>query len=200
MGAVVCSQRYAEAAKADLDLAEEGARPALITLTPAGAVHAIDKGRWCSAGAPPGAKPKGPRGLKAPKGPPVKQFGPDVLYAMRTSGSTSGVPRFVAGRCSSTLNRLLWGWRELPFRPTTDALAPLIPSNLSLDSGAVEGPLVCRRSPLVFVDAVAEVLGSLLGGVALWIPSVEMLTNYRLLTLGLARDGVVSWGYIYHTF
>lgn len=184
MGAVVCSQRYAKAAKADLDLAGEGKRPALITLTPTGAVHAVDEGRWRATGAS--------SGKRGTTGPPVKQFESDVLYAMRTSGSTSGVPRFVAGRCSSTLNRLLWGWRELPFRPTTEALAPLSPSSLSLDSGAVEGPLVCRRSPLVFVDAVVEVLGSLLGGVALWIPRVEMLTNYRLLTLGLARDGVVS--------
>lgn len=81
--------------------------------------------------------------LNAPKRAPagVKPFAADVLYIMRTSGSTTGVPKFVQGRESSTLHRLRWQWRALPF-----------------GSNAVS----CRRSPLVFVDSVAEILGTLL--------------------------------------
>jgi acyl-coenzyme A synthetase/AMP-(fatty) acid ligase len=54
----------------------------------------------------------------------------DVLYVLRTSGTTGGNPKFVKGLCSSTLSRLKWQWETLPFG---------------------DKPVVVRRSPLVIL-------------------------------------------------
>lgn len=79
-------------------------------------------------------------------------FESDVMYIMRTSGSTSGIPKFVKGLYSATFLRLRWQWRVLPF------------------ASGLQRSVVCRRSPLVFVDSVAEVFGTLLAGMLLYVP------------------------------
>jgi len=94
---------------------------------------------------------------------PEQIFEDDILYVMRTSGSTGGDLKFVRGRVSSTLNRLQWQWRSMPFAS--------IPSR-SFESHSLS--VVCRRSPLVFVDSIAEILGTLLGGAVLFVPASSL--------------------------
>ncbi|CAL1174246.1 unnamed protein product, partial [Cladocopium goreaui] len=75
--------------------------------------------------------------------PPVSTPAPattELLYVMFTSGST-GRPKGVKGLKSATLNRLQWQWHCYPWTSTDVALA---------------------RTPLVFVDHVAELFGALL--------------------------------------
>ena len=64
----------------------------------------------------------------------------DTLYIIFTSGST-GRPKGVHGPHSATLNRLRWQWAKFPWE---------------------KGEVACARTPLTFVDHVAEVFGSLL--------------------------------------
>ena len=61
------------------------------------------------------------------------------LYVIFTSGST-GRPKGVVGLESATMNRLRWQWRVFPFR----------------------NEVTLARTPLIFVDHVAELFGSLL--------------------------------------
>ncbi|CAE8647805.1 unnamed protein product, partial [Polarella glacialis] len=63
-----------------------------------------------------------------------------LLYIIFTSGST-GRPKGVVGRQAATLNRLAWQWRAFPWQP---------------------GEVACARTPLTFVDHVAEIFGALL--------------------------------------
>ncbi|KAH8099065.1 hypothetical protein JL720_2042 [Aureococcus anophagefferens] len=77
----------------------------------------------------------------------------DALYILRTSGS-SGAPKAVVGSAAATAHRLKWQWTAFPWRPGEAAL---------------------RRTPCVFVDSVAEMLGAALGGAALYVPATNDL-------------------------
>ena len=68
----------------------------------------------------------------------------DALYVLSTSG-TSGSPRAVVGSAKATERRLAWGWRRFPHCAEERVL---------------------RRTPIFFVDSIAEVFGALLGGAA----------------------------------
>ena len=70
------------------------------------------------------------------------------LYILYTSGST-GRPKGVRGTHTGLLNRIAWQLKTFPFQ---------------------EGEVVCRRTPLVFVDAMAEIFSALVGMVDLWCP------------------------------
>jgi amino acid adenylation domain-containing protein/thioester reductase-like protein len=70
---------------------------------------------------------------------------PDNLaYVVYTSGST-GRPKGVLATHRATLNRLAWMWQSYPFAP---------------------GEFCCQKTSLSFVDAVWELFGPLLQGVA----------------------------------
>lgn len=75
------------------------------------------------------------------------------LYILYTSGST-GRPKGVLGTHKGLLNRIAWQWRRFPFLP---------------------GEVACRRTPLVFVDAMAEIFGALLSMTPLWCPPKQRL-------------------------
>jgi acyl-coenzyme A synthetase/AMP-(fatty) acid ligase/outer membrane protein assembly factor BamB len=72
---------------------------------------------------------------------------PDALYALATSGTGAGGRKAVVGSAAATLHRLRWEW---------DTFA---------------GGAALLRTPAVFVDSVAEVLGALLRGDGLLVPS-----------------------------
>ena len=74
---------------------------------------------------------------------------PAVAYVLFTSGST-GRPKGVLGTLRGLTARLRWQWDALPW---------------------AAGEVQLRRTPLVFVDAVAEILGAVLCGVPLWAPA-----------------------------
>jgi len=109
-----------------------------------------------------------------------KFFGDDILYVMRTSGSTGGDLKFVRGRALSTLNRLQWQWRSMPFVSSS--------STKGLKSHSVS--VVCRRSPLVFVDSIAEILGTLLGGAVLFVPASSVESDPRTFVAACQRGHV----------
>lgn len=69
----------------------------------------------------------------------------DAVYLVFTSGST-GAPKGVVQIHRSLANRLIWGWQEAPY---------------------TRGDLVLQKTPLGFVDAIAEILSPVLGGCTL---------------------------------
>ncbi|OQS01577.1 hypothetical protein ACHHYP_00547 [Achlya hypogyna] len=75
----------------------------------------------------------------------------DAMYVLFTSGS-SGAPKGVIGSYSATWNRLSWMWAAHPF---------------------AANECVLRQTKLSFVDAVAEILGTLCGGATLVVPSAS---------------------------
>ena len=88
----------------------------------------------------------------------------DTIHIIFTSGST-GRPKGVQGLHSATLNRLHWQWTRFPWK---------------------DGEVACARTPLVFIDHVAEIFGSLLAprGPVLVCPlstthSAGLLTSVR---------------------
>ena len=88
------------------------------------------------------------------------------MYILTTSGST-GTPKFVKGTQCGLRNRVEWGWESFPFDPYTEER-------------------VLRRTPLTFVDALAEIFCPLLcstARVALWVPARD-----RILTKGIDKD------------
>ena len=73
------------------------------------------------------------------------------MYIMYTSGST-GNPRGVMGTEIALVNRIRWQHRQYPYR---------------------EDDIVCRRTPLMFIDALAEIFAPLLNReytIPLWVP------------------------------
>ena len=71
----------------------------------------------------------------------------DALYALQTSGTGAGGRKAVVGSAAATLHRLEWEWAAFP------------------------GGAALLRTPAVFVDAIAEVLGALLRGDGLLVPA-----------------------------
>ena len=92
----------------------------------------------------------------------------DPAYIMYTSGST-GRPKGVVGTHRATVNRLVWMWREYPFRP---------------------GEVCCQKTSLSFVDSVWEILGPLLAGVPNTIIPDEIVKQVDLLVEALADNHV----------
>lgn len=71
----------------------------------------------------------------------------DALYALQTSGTGAGGRKAVVGSAAATLHRLEWEW------------------------AAFQGGAALLRTPAVFVDSIAEVLGALLRGDGLLVPA-----------------------------
>jgi acyl-CoA synthetase (AMP-forming)/AMP-acid ligase II/outer membrane protein assembly factor BamB len=84
------------------------------------------------------------------------------LYILYTSGST-GRPKGVLGTHRGLVNRILWAYDRFPWR---------------------RDEVACRRTPLTFVDSLAETFAPLLAGVPIW-PCPRSLMRDRGL-LGIA--------------
>ena len=74
-----------------------------------------------------------------------KGFPEDALYVIGTSGTSSGEAVGVVGSASATLNRLRWQWSRFPF--------------------SEDDRFVLRRTPVLFVDSIAEILGTVLSDI-----------------------------------
>ena len=75
------------------------------------------------------------------------------LYVLYTSGST-GKPKGVIGTHKGLINRLVWQIDTLPWQ---------------------EDECACRRTPITFVDALAEIFSALLCGVPMWVPPLRQI-------------------------
>ncbi|HEX7335013.1 MAG TPA: amino acid adenylation domain-containing protein [Pyrinomonadaceae bacterium] len=94
--------------------------------------------------------------------------GDQPLYIIYTSGST-GRPKGVVGLQRGALNRFQWMWEQYPF---------------------TAADVCCQKTSLGFVDAVWEVFGALLQGVATAILDDETGKDPRRLLSALARHRV----------
>jgi acyl-CoA synthetase (AMP-forming)/AMP-acid ligase II/outer membrane protein assembly factor BamB len=88
-----------------------------------------------------------------------------ALYILYTSGST-GRPKGVMGSYVGLINRLCWQYTSYPW----------------------EGDeIACRRTPLTFVDSLAEIFSPLLAGIPIWTPENDVLVSEGIL--GVASRG-----------
>lgn len=85
----------------------------------------------------------------------------DPLYIIYTSGS-SGIPKGVLGSRLGLINRLAWQYKTFPF------------SN---------DDIVCRRTPLTFIDGITELFGPLLSGIPLWWPSKDIAQSGGIISI-----------------
>jgi amino acid adenylation domain-containing protein len=100
---------------------------------------------------------------------PISAVGPDDLaYVIYTSGST-GTPKGVLATHRATVNRLAWMARTFPFREDERAL---------------------QRTPLSFVDSIAEILGPLAEGVSLVVLSDDDVRDPARLLRQLEREEI----------
>jgi len=93
---------------------------------------------------------------------------PDVAYLVYTSGST-GNPKGVEGTHKSLLNRLRWGSSRFPYEP---------------------GESSCQKTPISFVDSLAEIYAPLIGGSPLVILPNGSAKDPTLLVAMLALHGI----------
>jgi amino acid adenylation domain-containing protein len=101
-------------------------------------------------------------------GPRERAPGGGPVYVIYTSGST-GKPNGVLGLERGLLNRLRWMWRKFPYEPAE---------------------VCCQRTPLSFVDSVAEIFGPLLKGVRLEIIPDDLVKGSQAeLVRALERSG-----------
>eukprot|EP01041_Mallomonas_annulata_P006985 gene6985-14199_t len=88
--------------------------------------------------------------------PPLLRSDADLaLYILYTSGST-GKPKGVMGSEHGLLSRIKW---QLLYFPWND------------------DEIMCRRTPLVFIDSLAEIFGALLGGITIWVPEHNIINK-----------------------
>jgi amino acid adenylation domain-containing protein len=92
----------------------------------------------------------------------------EVAYIVYTSGST-GKPKGVEGTHKSLLNRLQWGWETFPYK---------------------SGEVSCQKTPISFVDSLAEIYAPLIGGCPLVIVPARAAKNPALLVELLARNDI----------
>jgi amino acid adenylation domain-containing protein len=91
-----------------------------------------------------------------------------AIYIIYTSGST-GVPKGVVGLNRAIVNRLAWGEAAFPW---------------------AAGEVACARTPLGFVDSVAEIFAPLAAGVPLVMIDAEARRDPTQLVARLAAAGV----------
>ncbi len=116
----------------------------------------------------------------------------NVAYILYTSGSTNrNKPKAVVQTYKSILNRITWQWKTFPFvqqlkrqhgySETMDLLSRdgIVVKNqkqrgeenaIVFSSISPLNDIVMRRTPLSFVDSIAEIYGTLLAGCPLWCP------------------------------
>jgi amino acid adenylation domain-containing protein len=105
----------------------------------------------------------------APGEPPDLALASDTLaYVLYTSGST-GQPKGILGCHRGIVNRLAWMWSAHPFLP---------------------GEVCVQKTPLVFVDSVAELFGGLLQGVPTTIVGAAVVADPVALVRALAAAAV----------
>ncbi len=80
------------------------------------------------------------------------------LYVLYTSGSSTGIGKGVIGSHGATCTRLHWMWDAFPFSRNQSKRGQS-DTNAAWD-------IVVRKTPLVFVDSVWEIFGTLLSGKA----------------------------------
>lgn len=100
--------------------------------------------------------------------PPARRSAEDPAWLVATSGST-GEPKITAGTHRGLLNRCAWAWDAFPFG---------------------ESDVAAVRTPLGFVDAIAEVAVPLLAGVPLAIVPDRPVWDVRDLVDVLWRHRV----------
>jgi amino acid adenylation domain-containing protein len=104
----------------------------------------------------------------SPPPPPVRRAPDDAAWLVATSGST-GKPRITVGTHRGLRNRCAWAWETFPYD---------------------ESDVVALRTPVGFVDAIAEAAVPLLAGVPLAIVPDRGMWDARELTEVLARHRV----------
>lgn len=93
------------------------------------------------------------------------------LYILYTSGST-GKPKGVIGTHRGLINRLVWQIDTFPWG---------------------EDEVACRRTPITFVDALAEIFSALLCGVPLWVPNLRQIEEQGMHSIvGEAAEAGVT--------
>jgi amino acid adenylation domain-containing protein len=93
-----------------------------------------------------------------------------AAYLVYTSGST-GTPKGVLVSHRALYSRLAWAWRSMPWRP---------------------GDTVAARTPIGFVDSIAELLVGLLAGVPTVMVSEESGSDPARLIAQLRRSGATQ--------
>lgn len=86
---------------------------------------------------------------------------PDTIYILYTSGST-GQPKGVLGVHKGLVSRICWQYECYPW---------------AMDEVA------CRRTPLIFVDSMAEIFSPLLAAIPIWCPDFTEIKSGGLCSV-----------------